>query len=136
MTRTMAFALLGMVSWGLWAVFAEFATRELAPEVAMIVSYLTGVGIAAVYLFSKGVSPQPSTAGIGYALVGGLFSGVGAVSYYAALRSGTAAVATTITALYFVVAAIIGIVFLGESVGTRDLAGIALAVGAVVLIAS
>ena len=70
--------------------------------------------------------------GVGYAIAGGLFSGVGAISYYSALESGRASVATTATALYFVV----GIVFLGESVDLRDAAGITLAVGAVALLSS
>lgn len=137
MSRTaLAFAGVAMISWGLWAVFAKFAARALAPEVAMVVSYLAGITVAVTYLLSKGVTPQLSTAGVGYALAGGLFSGVGAVSYYTALRNGTAAVATTVTALYFVVAAVVGIVFLGESVSARDVAGIALAVGAVVLLST
>jgi uncharacterized membrane protein len=134
MSRTaLAFAGVGMVAWGFWAVFAKFAARALAPEVAMVFSSLTGVTVAVVYLLSKGITPQLTTAGVGYAVAGGLFSGVGAIRYYAALRHGTAAIATTITALYFVVAAIIGVVFLGESVSVRDVAGIALAIGAVVL---
>ena len=134
MSRTaLAFAGVGMVAWGFWAVFAKFAARALAPEVAMVISYLAGVTLAVAYLFSKGITPSLTTAGVGYAVAGGLFSGVGAISYYAALRHGTAAVATTVTALYFVVAGVIGVVFLGESISMRDVVAIALAVGSVVL---
>lgn len=137
MARTaLAFALVAMVAWGLWAIFADVATRTLAPEVAMVVSYVAGVGVAVVYVLAQGSTPSVTTAGIGYAAVGGLFSGVGAISYYVALRRGTAAVATTVTALYFVVAAVLGVLFLGDSVSTRDVAGIALAVGAVVLLST
>lgn len=137
MSRTaLAFAGVAMVTWGLWAVFAKFAARALAPEVAMVVSYLAGIGVALVYLLSKGTAVDLSAVGVGYALAGGLFSGVGAISYYVALRNGTAAIATTVTGLYFVVAVVVGIVFLGESVTARDAAGIALAVGAVVLLST
>ena len=137
MSRTaLAFAGTAMVSWGLWAVFAELATRTLEPEVAMVVSYVAGITIAVAYILSQGLSPTISEVGVGYAVAGGLFSGIGAVSYYAALQRGTASVATTVTALYFVVAAILGVVFLGESVDLRDVAGIALAVGAVALLST
>lgn len=125
-----------MVSWGFWAVFAKLATRTLEPEVAMVVSYVAGITVAVAYILSQGLSPTVSGVGVGYAVAGGLFSGVGAVSYYAALQRGTAAVATTVTALYFVVAAILGVMFLGESVDLRDMAGIALAVGAVALLST
>ena len=134
MSRTaLAFAGVAMVSWGLWAVFAKFATRSLAPEIAMIFSYVAGLGIAVAYVLAQGHSPDLSTTGVGYALAAGVFSGLGAICYYVALKNDTAAVATTVTALYFVVAAIIGVVFLGESVSTWDVAAIALAVGAVAL---
>lgn len=130
---TLLLAGLGMVSWGVWAMFADLATRTLEPEVAMVVSYVGAVAIAVLYIGSQGLSPTVSGVGVGYALAGGLFSGVGAISYYAALQHGNATVATTITALYFVVAGILAVVFLGESVDVRDLAGVALAVGAVTL---
>lgn len=137
MARTaLLLAGVGMVSWGVWAVFAELATRTLEPEVAMVVSYLAGVGIAVAYIASQGLSPTLSGVGVGYALAGGLFSGIGAVSYYAALEYGTSGVVTTVTALYFVVAAVLGVVFLGESVSLRDVAAIALAVGAVALLST
>ncbi|WP_137286276.1 EamA family transporter [Halorussus salinisoli] len=137
MTRTaLEFALVAMVAWGIWAVFAEFATRSLAPAVAMVVSYVAGIGVAVAYVLGQGHNPDLSTVGVGYAVAGGLFSGVGAISYYVALRKGATAVATTVTALYFVVAAVLGVVFLGESVSARDVAGIALAVGAVVLLST
>lgn len=137
MTRTaLSLALVGMVAWGIWAVFAKFAARLLAPEIAMVISYVAGISVALVYVFAQGIPAELSTAGVAFAVAGGLFSGVGAVSYYAALRHGTAAVATTVTALYFVVAAIVGVVLLGESVSARDVAGIALAIGAVVLLST
>lgn len=137
MARTaLLFAVVGMVTWGLWAVFAEFATRTLAPEVAMVLSYVAGITVAVGYILAQGTTPNLSGAGVGYAVAGGLFSGIGAVSYYSALESGRSSVATTVTALYFVVAAAIGVVFLGETVDLRDVAGIVLAVGAVVLLSS
>ncbi|NEU58326.1 EamA family transporter [Halorussus sp. MSC15.2] len=137
MTRTaIAFALVAMVAWGLWAVFADFATRSLAPEVAMVVSYVAGIGVAVVYVLAQGQRPALSTVGVGYAVLGGLFSGIGAISYYVALQRGSAGVATTVTALYFVVAAVLGVLFLGDSLTTRDAAGIALAVGAVALLST
>lgn len=137
MTRTaLAFALVAMVAWGLWAVFADFATRSLAPEVAMVVSYVAGIGVAVVYVLAQGQRPAFSSVGVGYATLGGLFSGIGAISYYVALQRGSAGVATTVTALYFVVAAVLGVLFLGDSLTTRDAAGIALAVGAVALLST
>ncbi|WP_458189916.1 EamA family transporter [Haladaptatus sp. NG-WS-4] len=137
MVRTpVFFALIGMVSWGAWALFADVSTQTLAPEVSMAVSYAVGVGVAVVYIASKSGSVTLAGSGVAFAVAGGVFSGIGSISYYAALQRGNTAIATTVTALYFVVAAILGAIFLGETVELRDFAGIGLAIGAVALLAT
>ena len=40
-----------MLARGLWAALANVATRTVPPEVAMIVSYLTGVAVAGAHVF-------------------------------------------------------------------------------------
>ncbi|MCO8246315.1 MULTISPECIES: EamA family transporter [unclassified Haladaptatus] len=137
MVRTaIYFALVGMLTWGVWAVFADLATRTLAPEVAMAISYVVGVGVAIAYIAVQSDPVSLSGSGVAFAVAGGVFSGIGSISYYAALQRGNTAIATTVTALYFVVAAVLGVLFLGDSVDLRDLAGIGLAIGAVALLAT
>ena len=137
MVRTAVyFALVGMLAWGVWALFADVATRSLAPEVAMAISYIVGVGVAIAYIIVQNDPVFLSESGIAFAVVGGLFSGIGSISYYAALQRGDTATATTVTALYFIVAAVLGVLFLGDPVDMRDLAGVGLAIGAVALLAT
>ncbi|WP_123622692.1 EamA family transporter [Halorubrum sp. CSM-61] len=136
MNHVVGLALLGAVAWGFWAVLADVATRSMAPEAAMIVSYTVGIGVAGLYVLHRGttVLGNDPTA-IGIAALAGVASGIGAVSYYAALQAGASGVATTVTALYFVVAAVLGVAVLGESLALSDAAGIGAAVVAVLLIA-
>lgn len=136
MNQVVGLALIGAVAWGFWAVFADVATESMAPEAAMIVSYTVGIGVAGLYVLYRGTSilGNDPTA-IGIAGLAGVASGIGAVAYYAALQAGSAGVATTITAMYFVVAAGLGVVVLGESLAVTDVAGIGAAVVAVALIA-
>ncbi|TKX85956.1 hypothetical protein EXE43_10965 [Halorubrum sp. SS5] len=136
MNAVVGLALIGAVAWGCWAVLADVATRSMAPEAAMIVSYAVGIGVASLYVLYRGstVLGNDPTA-LGAAALAGVASGVGAVAYYAALQAGAAGIATTVTALYFVVAAILGAVVLGESLALSDVAGIGAAVLAVALIA-
>lgn len=135
MSSAITFALLGMLFWGFWAILAKVATRSLSPETAMIFSYLTSVGVAVGYIILRDKPLTLSSTGIGYALVAGVFAGAGAISYYIALDMGKASTATTVTGLYFAVAAVLGVVFLGESLKTSHIAGIGLAVVAVFLLA-
>lgn len=135
-TRTaVTFALLAMASWGVWAVLAKLATRTIAPTTAMIVSYATSVGVALGYVLVTRQAIALSGRGTAFALAAGVFAGAGAVAFYAGLDHGRTGIVTTISALYFVVAAAIGVVALGESLDLRSLVGIAFAIGAVALLA-
>jgi len=129
-------ALIGALAWGFWAFFADLATRSMAPEAAMVVSYTVAIAVAGIYILYRGtelLGNDPTA--LGFAALAGIASGIGAVAYYGALQAGAAGVATTITAMYFVVAAILGIAFLGDSLAASDVAGIVAAVVAVTLIA-
>ena len=129
------FGLLAMVGWGVWVVLANVATRTLEPEVAMIVSYATSVVVALGYVARQPGSVTFDRAGVAYALAAGVFAGGGAVAFYAGLERGQTGIVATVSALYFVVAALLGIAFLGESLEWRDALGIAFAVLSVALLA-
>jgi uncharacterized membrane protein len=73
---------------------------------------------------------------VAFAGLAGVFAGAGAVAFYAGLAEGNSAVVTTVSALYFVVAALLGVAVLGESLGLRDVAGVGFAVLAIALLAT
>ncbi|WP_418286618.1 EamA family transporter [Halorubrum sp. DTA46] len=136
MNHVVTLALIGAIAWGFWALFADVATRSMAPEAAMVVSYTVAIGVAGLYILYQGTPMLGSDpTAIGIAALAGVASGIGAVAYYAALQAGAAGIATTITAMYFVVAAVLGVVLLGDSLAVSDVAGIVAAVAAVALIA-
>lgn len=129
-------AVVTMVTWGLWAIFARLATDSLLPETAMVVSYAVGTLIAGLYVVvGRKVPTDVVYDGLFYASLAGVASASGGIALYAALARGDAATVTTISALYFIVAAIIAVVFLEESVQVTDAAGILLAGIAIALIA-
>ena len=64
-----------------------------------------------------------------------LGAGLGSAAYYTALDVGNISIVSTVTALYFVVAVVLGVVVLRESLDPSDVAGMLLAVGAVALLA-
>jgi transporter family protein len=131
----LAFGLLAMVAWGVWSVVAEVATDHVSPEVAMVVSYATGAAIAFGYVLTRPASVEFSTRGLGLAALAGVFAGVGAVAFYVGLDRGSTGVVTTVSALYFAVAAVLAVVFLNESASLRTVAGVATAGVAVWLLA-
>lgn len=132
----LSLAVVAMLSWGLWVVFADLAGETLTGEVIVVITYLVGGSIGIGYLLIAGTVPSVSSTAVTYAVLSGIFFGIGGLAYYAALgRSATAAV-TTIAAMYFVVASLLAVLFFGESLRVRDLIGIGLAICAVVTLTS
>ena len=130
----LAWALLAMLAWGIWAVVANVATRSLSPEFAMVVSYATGALLAAAYIGTQPITITLDREGLVFAVLAGVFAGVGTIAFYTGLEQGRTGIVTTVSALYFVVAAVIGVVFLDEALTLRHVAGLGFAVLAVALL--
>ena len=137
MTRmAIVFGVVAMLGWGIWTVLAKLATRTVSPALAMVISYATGAVIALGYVYTqRGGFASPPMDGVLLAAAAGVFAGVAGVAFYMGLEVGRASIITTVSALYFVVAVVVGILFLGESVSLTDVAGIGFAVFAVLLLA-
>ena len=130
-------AVVTMIAWGLWAIFARLATDSILPETAMGITYAVGTLVAGTYIVAtRKVPTAVGYDGLCYAALAGIASAAGGISLYAALERRDAAIVTTISALYFVIAAIIAVVFLEESLQVTDIAGILLAGIAIALIAN
>ncbi len=136
MTRmAILYGLLAMFGWGLWTVLAKLATDSVPPALAMAISYATAVIVALTYVYTRRGGFVLDMDGMVLAAAAGVFAGIGAVAFYMGLETGRTSIITTVSALYFVVAAVIGILLLGEPVDLTDIGGIGFAVVAVVLLA-
>lgn len=121
------------LAWGVWALFVRLAQETLLPETVVVVSYLTGGLVATGYLLWTPETASWSAVGAGYAVAAGLATGVGSLLYYTALRSADVGIVSTVTGLYFVVAAALGVVVLDEGVTVEKAVGILFAAAAVVM---
>ncbi|MFC6718913.1 EamA family transporter [Natrialbaceae archaeon GCM10025810] len=124
---SLKYAFAGMVAWALWAVFVKLALRGATTQMVLLITYATAAFVIAGYVALTGGELDPTRWGLGYSLAGGAASGLGALAYYRSLETGDVGTTTTITGLYFVVAAILGALVLDESLSASDTAGIALA---------
>lgn len=130
-----ALALLAAGAWGVWALFTKLATRTLVPEAVLVISYSVAILMGGGYLLATTGDVAVDTVGLGYAAAAGVATGAGSLLFYTSLRYGSVSVASTLVGLYFVVAAVLGVAFLGEAVTLRKVLGIGFAVVAVVLLA-
>jgi drug/metabolite transporter (DMT)-like permease len=109
-----AFGALTMVSWGVWIVVGNAASDSVAPERAAALSYLVATALAVGFVFASGASLTVTPRGGMLAAVAGVFAGIGFVSMYLGLARGSTTVVSTLGAMYFVVAAFIGMAALGD----------------------
>ncbi|WP_423743812.1 DMT family transporter (plasmid) [Haladaptatus sp. SPP-AMP-3] len=129
------FGLITMVTWGIWIVLGNAASESIDPRTAAAISYLTAGLLALGFILVSDASIAITARGGLLAGMAGLFTGIGLISMYFGLAQGSTTVVSTLGAMYFVVAAIIGMVVLGDEVTMTKFAGIAFAVIGVVLVA-
>lgn len=130
-----ALALGALLLFGGWAVTAGFATRSVSAVNAVFLSYVASIGIAGAYVLWARRPITGTRTDVAFALASGAFLAAGSISFYAALTRGNMAIISAIAALYFVVPALVGILYLDIALSAANVAGLALAVVAVVLIA-
>ncbi|NGM68303.1 EamA family transporter [Natronolimnobius sp. AArcel1] len=128
------FGLLTMVTWGIWVVLGNAASESIDPRTAAAISYLVAAPLALGYILVSDASLAITARGGLLAGAAGVFTGIGLISMYIGLSGGSTTVVSTLSAMYFVVAALIGVAILGDEVTITRVAGIAFALIGVILV--
>jgi len=129
-----AFGFGTMIAWGFWIVFGEVASESIDPVTAAAISYLAAAVVTVAYALLSGASLAVTGRGVAFSVLAGVAAAVGVVSTFVGVSLGSTAVVSTVGGMYFVTAAVIGVVVLGESVTTTQVVGIGLALTALVVI--
>jgi len=129
------FGSITMVTWGIWVVLGNAASESIDPRTAAAISYLVAAPFALGLILFSDASLSVTVRGGLLAGTAGLFTGIGLISMYIGLAGGSTTIVSTLGAMYFVVAAIIGMAVLGDDVTLTRLTGILFAVVGVVLVA-
>lgn len=131
----LAYGLTSVLFWGVWAFLGKVALRHLN---WIQVGLLYGAGIVAilgVLLFAlRSRPPVWSWSGLSIGAAAGLLGTAGLVMFYLALERGKASVVVPLIGVYPIVTAILSVLFLGERLSGTQVAGVGLAVLAVLLI--
>ncbi|WP_101296486.1 EamA family transporter [Halegenticoccus soli] len=128
------FGLITMTSWGIWIILGNAASESIDPRTAAAISYLVAGLLALGFIVVSDASLAVTARGGLLAGAAGLFTGTGLISMYIGFSQGSTTTVSTLGAMYFVVAAIIGMVVLGDEVTITKFIGIAFAGLSIVLI--
>ncbi len=130
------YAVMTVVTWGLWGVFSKLASNYTKPRQALLFQTVGVIAFALLVLVLENFKIEWNFAGFSWAALGGFFAFVGFLTFFAALEKGSVSTVVTLSALYPLVTILISIAFLHERLTTRQGAGIALALVASALLAS
>ncbi|MGH8610188.1 MAG: EamA family transporter [Gammaproteobacteria bacterium] len=130
------YSLATLLLWGLWGVFGKLSARSLGSANLMLLSY---TGIALVFpimlsVYAKDYEILWSSRNHLYAILSGLFGGMGFLTFYLALTSGEVSRVVVLTATYPVVTVLIAATFLAEPLTIKTALGTALAIAGVILL--
>jgi uncharacterized membrane protein len=125
-----------LLLFGGWVVAADLATRSLSALNGVLLSYVASLGLVGGYALLARNPISGSRTDVLFALLSGAFLATGTVAFYAALDRGSIAIVSAIAALYFVVPVVVGVLYFDAQLSPTNVAGLGLAVVAVVLIAS
>jgi transporter family protein len=127
MTGWVGFALMALGLWGVWGFLSKVATRHL-PFFAVYLIAIAGHLVVVAYLGAAGRLAVPwHPFGVAAAGASGVCMAFGLLCFFQALSRGAATLVVPFTALYPVVTVALSWVFLRESLGPRQLAGVVLA---------
>ena len=128
------FGIITMISWGIWLVLGNYASESIDPETAAAISYVVAAALAVIYVIVSDASFTVTLKGGVLSIIAGVFTAIGLISTYVGLSIGSTTVVSTIGAMYFIVAAVIGMIVLGDDITVTKLAGVTFAAIGVILI--
>lgn len=130
------FSLLSLFFWGLWAFFPRYAVVYISPR-SMAVYQTAGQILAVVaLLFFTTWKVEWHPLGAFFAALTGVLGILGFYFFSLALKKGNASVVTALTSIYPLIAVILFFLIFRETVTAKQGVGIAMALGAVVLLSS
>ncbi|ELZ31450.1 hypothetical protein C474_09122 [Halogeometricum pallidum JCM 14848] len=128
------YGVITMFAWGIWIVLGDAASDSIDPEMAAFITYFVATIVAGIYVLVSDVSLAVTERGVVLSSLAGLGAVTGVVATYIGVSVGSTALVTTLGGMYFVITAVISVLVLGEPLSVNKIAGICLALAAIVVI--
>ncbi len=126
--------ILAFVTFGFWGFFPKLAVTYISPQSAVIYQVLGALLVGITGLAHVGFKPETHPLGILFALLTGITGVLGTLFYYAAASRGQISIVVSLTALYPLITILLATVFLQETLTLKQVAGLGLAIVAIVLL--
>jgi len=122
--------------WGLWSFIPKITIKYISPKSAMLFEVLGGIIVAIIVLISLNFKPDVHPKGVFLAIVTGILGFAGALCFLYAASKGPISLVAVLSALYPIIAIVLAMFFLNESITVKQGLGIVLGLGAMILVAT
>jgi len=127
------FALMALFWWGVWGFLAKLGADRMTPGALQILFVVGMVPPLLLALAKVGFVVQKDGRGVFYGILNGVLATFGMLAFYAAMSRGKASLVAPITAIFPLFTVIGAVLLLKEKLNKIQIAGIALAIVAVVI---
>lgn len=129
-------ALLAMIIYGFWGFFPKIAVSYISPQSALVYEVGGAILVGLITLFFINFHPQHHPKGIFFAVLTGIAGMAGTFFFFSAAQKGKIAIVVGLTALYPLITVILAVIFLREPLTLKQITGLILAIGAILLLST
>jgi transporter family protein len=129
-------ALLAMIIYGFWGFFPKIAVSYISPQSALVYEVAGAILVGLITLFFINFQPQSHPKGILFAMLTGIAGMTGTFFFFAAAQKGKISIVVGLTALYPLITVILAVIFLREPLTLKQIIGLILAIGAILLLST
>ncbi len=122
------------VLWGLWSFIPKITTKYISPRSAILFEVLGGIIFATFVLISLKFKPDLHPKGVLLAISTGIIGFAGALCFLYAASKGPISLVAVLSALYPIIAIVLAMFFLSETITIKQGLGIVLGIGAMILL--
>jgi bacterial/archaeal transporter family protein len=131
--RWLMYALLCMVSWGIWGFVAKLGADKIAPGPLQILATAGTFPLALLAFLQLRMRLEKDVSGITYGILNGVLSGIGLLAYYAAASRGKVSVVGPVTSLFPLLTVGLAFLILRERLNAVQMGGVALSLVAIAI---
>ena len=134
--KALLFSITAILAWGVWGVIIKYATTKGMTGIAVyiIASLAPLIVVPLIYAAYKPAIPLDTSLLI--VLAAGVFGTLGYLFVAKALEKASAGTVIALTSIYPAVTFTLSYIFLGEEASPKKIAGIVLAIAAVILLST
>jgi bacterial/archaeal transporter family protein len=128
------YALLCIISWGLWGFLAKIGSESATALQLQVLFALGMLPVAVCIMAGMRWKLDRDFIGASYGILSGVTTGLGILGYYGALHAQAASIVTPVTGLFPLLTIVLAFIFLRERLNRVQVCGIGLALVAIVIL--